>query len=167
MTAKLISKVLEIKNCKKDDFLEKLYDAKLWEIISPVKSIEAKFSAPNVLYSRVEDEIINVGNVLRIPIELEGDLVFIDKGIDGSKGNLIEFNVRNNKDVTKLEGNLRVKALSQDKTKIGIFIHNFELSSDFMNLVGKSVAEITLRTKISEMLRNLENYCRKSSLKNL
>ena len=42
----------------------------------------------------------------------------------------------NNKDIKELDGNIRVKALSPNESKIGVFIHNFELSSNFLNLFG-------------------------------
>ncbi|MHA1283144.1 MAG: hypothetical protein ACTSQP_11620 [Promethearchaeota archaeon] len=159
MTAK-ISKVLEIDNCPKDLLLDALYKAEFWEKISPVKKIEAKFIAPNVLWSVVEDDIFNIGNYIKIPIKLEGELVLSDKREELGKGHLIEFNVRNNKDVRELEGRLRIKSLSASKTKIGVFINNLILSSNFLNLVGKNLAEITLQTKITKMLRNLEKLCK-------
>ena len=40
----------------------------------------------------IVDEI-NIG--LKIPIEMRGELVLIDKGEQGPQGRLIEFNVRN------------------------------------------------------------------------
>jgi hypothetical protein len=122
--------------------------------------MEAKFIAPNVLFTKVQDEI----NVVKVPIEMEGELVLTDKGEDGDKGNLIEINVRNNKDVRELEGRIRVKSLSKTKSKIGVFIENFKLSSDFLNLIG-GAADLTLQMKITEMLRNLEKYCKSSDLK--
>ncbi|MHA1916254.1 MAG: hypothetical protein ACW986_17175 [Promethearchaeota archaeon] len=162
MTDNKISKVIELDNCNKDLLVKALYKEKFWEIINPAKKMEAKFIAPNILYTKVTDEIVN------IPIEMEGELVFQDLGEQKEgKGSLIEINVRNNKDVKELEGNIRIKALSADKSKLGIFIKNFSLESDFINLVGTSVAELTLRNKITEMLRKLERWVKNNSLSEL
>jgi len=155
-----ISKVLEVENCEKDVLTKALYNSEFWIAIKPTKMMEAKFIAPNVLFTKVKDEI----NVVKVPIEMEGELVLIDKGEDGEKGRLIEFNVRNNKDVRELEGRIRVRALSKSKSKIGVFIENFKLSSDFLNLIG-SAADLTLQMKITDMLRNLEKYCKSNDLK--
>ena len=155
-----ISKVLEIDNCNKDILFQVLYKAEFWETINPSKKMEASFIAPNVLYTKIYDEI----DVVHVPIEMEGELVLSDKGEIRGKGRLVEFNVRNNKDIKKLEGRLRFKALSLTKTKIGVFIGEFDLSSDFLSLIG-SVANFTLQTKITEMMRNIEKYCKTKDLK--
>ena len=162
MTSNKISKVIELDNCNKDLLVKAIYTEKFWETISPSKKMDAKFIAPNVLYTKVMEEIVS------IPIEMEGELVFHDLGEQQEgKGRLIELNVRNNKDVRELEGHLRIKALSTNKSKLGVFIKNFSLDSDFINLVGRSVAELTLRNKITEMLRNLERWVKKNSLSEL
>ena len=162
MTANIISKVIELDNCNKDLLIKALYTVKFWETVNPAKKIEAKFIAPNVLYSKITDEIVS------IPIEMEGELVLQDAGEQKEgKGRLIELNVRNNKDVKELEGRLRIKALSGNKSKLGVFIKSFKLGSDFLNLIGKSAAELTLRTKITEMLRNLERWLKSKSLNDL
>ncbi|MFX1258052.1 MAG: hypothetical protein ACFFAN_09340 [Promethearchaeota archaeon] len=171
MTAKVISRVLEINNCNKDNLLEAIYQPRFWEIISPVTKIEAKLVAPNVIYTHIIDEIkLSVGDFLKIPIEMEGELVLIDKGEIEGKGRLIEFNVRKNKDIKELEGRIRIKTLSIDKSsnksKVGVFIHHFVLSSDFINLFG-SAAELILRRKVTNSLRNLEKYCKTHDLKDL
>lgn len=158
---KVISKVLEIENCNKDIVLKAIYNPKFWEEISPVDKIEASFPSPNVLHTDIVDMI----KVVNIAIEMEGELVLVDKGEEEGKGQLIEFNVRNNKDVKDLEGNIRVKALSPSKSKIGIFIHDFKLSSNFLSLFG-SATELILRTKITGILRNIEKYCKTKDLKN-
>ncbi|MFX0033669.1 MAG: hypothetical protein ACFE8E_09365 [Candidatus Hodarchaeota archaeon] len=157
-----ISKILEINNCNKNSLLKAIYTPKFWEEIKPTKKLEAQFIAPNVLYTKVYDEI----NIVKVPIEMEGELVLNDKGEDPGKGRLIEFNVRNNKDVRELEGRLRVKELSPNKTKVGVFIENFVLSSDFLNLMG-GAADLTLQMKITDMLRNLEKYCKTKKLEEL
>jgi len=154
-----ISKVLEIENCNKDILIKAIYNSEFWITIKPTKKMEAKFIAPNVLFTKVQDEI----NVVKVQIEMEGELILIDKGEDGDKGRLIEFNVRNNKDVRELEGRIRVKSLSNTKSKLGVFIENFKLSSDFLNLMG-GAAELTLQMKITDMLRNLEKYCKSNDL---
>ncbi len=159
----MISKVLEIKNCNATDLLNSVYKPKLWEEISPVTKIEAKFIAPNVLQTVIVDEI-NIA--VKIPIEMRGELVLNDKGEQGPQGRLIEFNVRNNKDVKDLEGNLRIKQISPQITKVGIFIHSFTLGSDFLKLFGK-FADIILQTKISAILRKLEAFCLSRNLKDL
>lgn len=163
MSAKVISKVLEVENCKKEPLLEAILKPRFWEEISPVTRITAKKTAPNVIHTSLVDEIA----VIKIPIEMEGELVFMDKGEDPGKGHLLEFNVRNNKDVRELEGNFRVKQLSNNKAKLGIFIKKFILESDFLNLIGKSTSELVLRTKISDLLRNLERYCKSNNLEAL
>jgi len=164
LSAKLISKVLEINNCNKDTFLEVIYNStKFWEIVSPAEEIKADFISPNVLHTIIKDKI----PVINFTIEWDGELVFIDKGDEEGKGRLIEFNVRNNKDIKKLEGNLRIKQIGANRIKVGIFISIFILNNDFLNLIGKNVAEFTLRTKITEILRNLEKYCKSNELKNL
>jgi hypothetical protein len=154
-----ISKVLEIENCNKETLIKALYISDFWITIKPTKEMEAEFISPNVLFTKVIDEI----NVVKVPIEMEGELVLIDKGEDVGKGRLIEFNVRNNKDVRELEGRIRVKSLSDSKSKIGVFIENFKLSSDFLNLIG-GAADLTLQMKITDMLRNLEKYCKSNNL---
>lgn len=153
---------MELTNCNKDLLIKALYTAKFWEIINPTKKMEAKFISPNVLYTKVTDEIVN------IPIEMEGELVLQDKGEQAEgKGRLIEMNVRNNKDVKELEGRMRIKEISANKSKLGIFISHFNLSSDFLNLIGKSVSELTLRNKITEMVRKLERWVKNNSLNDL
>ncbi len=155
-----ISKILEIDNCNKDILFQALYKAEFWETINPSKKMEANFIAPNVLYTKIYDEI----DVVHIPIEMEGELVLSDKGEIGGKGRLVEFNVRNNKDIKQLEGRMRIKALSPTKTKLGVFVENFALSGDFLSLIG-SIANLTLQTKITEMMRNIEKYCKTKDLK--
>ncbi|MFX0069632.1 MAG: hypothetical protein ACFFAO_00865 [Candidatus Hermodarchaeota archaeon] len=162
MSAKVISKVLEIDNCPKEDLIKALYNARIWEEISPVSKIEASFTAPNVLFTKITDNI----KIVNVPVNMEGELVLSDKGEEEGKGRLIEFNVRNNKDVKELEGNLRIKSLSEKKSKVGVFVHKFVLSSDFLKLFG-SAAELTLRTKVTEMLRGLEKFCNNNNIAEL
>ncbi len=159
----MISKVLEIKNCNATDLSNAIYKPKFWEMISPVTKIEAEFIAPNVLQTDIVDEI---NLAIKIPIKMHGELVLNDKGEQGPQGKLIEFNVRNNKDVKELEGNIRIKQLSPQETKVGVFIHSFTLGSDFLKLFGK-FADIVLQTKITNMLRKLETYCLSQRLKDL
>jgi len=162
LTANIISKVIELDNCNKDLLIKALYTEKFWEIVNPAKKIDAKFISPNVLYSKITDEIV------KIPVEMEGELVLQDEGEqEEGKGRIIELNVRNNKDVRELEGRMRIKALSDNKTKLGVFIKSFKLGNDFLSLIGKSVAELTLRTKITDMLRNLERWLKSNSLDDL
>jgi len=141
-----ITKVLEIDNCNKDILSQALFKAEFWEAINPSKKMEAKFIAPNVLYTKIYE------------------LVLSDKGEIEGKGRLVEFNVRNNKDIKQLEGRMRIKALSPTKTKLGVFVENFALSGDFLSLIG-SVADFTLQTKITEMMRNIKKYCKTKDLK--
>lgn len=157
-----ISKILEIDNCQKENLLKAIYSPKFWEEIKPTKKLEAQFITPNVLFTRVYDEI----NIIKVPIEMEGELVLVDKGDEENKGRLIEFNVRNNKDVKELEGRIRIKELGSNKSKVGVFVENFVLSSDFLNLIG-GAADLTLQMKITDMLRNLEKYCKTKDLKDL
>jgi len=159
ITAK-ISKVLEINNCNDNDLLKALYVAEFWEEINPSKKMEAKFTAPNVLHTKIYDEI----DLIKIPIEMEGELVFSDKGQDPGKGHLIEFNVRNNKDIRELEGRIRIKPLSPNKSKVGVFVDTFTLSSDVLRSIA-GVGDLVLQNKISEMLRNIEKYCKTKDLK--
>jgi len=162
LTTSIISKVVELDNCNKDLLVKALYTAKFWEIVNPAKKMEAKFISPNVLYTKVIDDIVS------IPIEMEGELVLQDLGEQQEgKGRLIEINVRNNKDVKELEGRLRIKEISNNRTKFGIFINSFKLGSDFINLIGKNVSELTLRSKITEMVRNLERWVKNNSLNDL
>jgi hypothetical protein len=120
-----ISKILEIDNCNNDILSQALYKAEFWEAINPTKKMEANFIAPNVLYTKIYDEI----DVVHIPIEMEGELVLSDKGEIKGKGRLVEFNVRNNKDIEYLEGRLRIKALSPtvQKVDIRIFCNTFKI----------------------------------------
>lgn len=163
MILKIISKIVEIKNLKREDFLKAIYKAKIWERLSPVKEIKVEFISPNVFHSKIHDEV----NLVNFPIEMEGELVMIDKGEEAGKGRLIEFNVRNNENVKDLEGNLRVKSLSDNETKIGVFIHKFNLQSGFLNSIGKSASEMIVRTKLNDLLRNLERFCKNNDLKEL
>jgi hypothetical protein len=100
-----ISKVLEIENCKKEDLLEALYKPEFWEAITPVQKIEAKFTAPNVLYNKIYDQV----SLIKVPIELESELVLSDKGEEAGKGRLIEINIRNNNEIKNMEARLRIK----------------------------------------------------------
>ena len=157
-----ISKVLEINNCNRDNLIKAIYKPAFWEITNPTKRIDVEFISPNVLYSKIYDEI----DLVKVPIEIEGELVLEDKGIDGSKGHLIEFNVRNNKDVHKLEGRIRVKGLSATKSKVGIFIEDFKLGSNLLGIIG-STADIILQSHITDMLRKLEKFCKSENLEKL
>lgn len=168
MTANTITKIVEIKNCNGDTLIAAIYKEKFWEIMSPVTKIEVEFISPNVFRSEIIDEVkLTVGNLLNIPIEMTGEMVLLDKGEIAQKGRLIEFNVRNNKDVKRLEGRLRIKQISTNVAKVGVFIQNLELSSDFLNLIGKGASEFILRSKITGLLRNLEKYCKTGNLKDL
>ena len=159
MSDNIISKVIELDNCNKEKLVEALYKPEFWLMVNPAKSMEAEFISPNVLYTKIMDEIVN------IRVEMEGELVLQDRGEqEGEKGRLIELNVRNNKDVKELDGRMRLKALSPEKTKIGVFINSFILNSEFLNLIGRSAAELTLRRKITDMLRNLEKWLKTNSL---
>ena len=80
MSAKLISKVLEIENCNSELLLKALFNAELWEEISPVAKIEVEFTSPNVFFSKITDEVGKVGDIFKIPINMEGEMVLIDKG---------------------------------------------------------------------------------------
>ncbi len=162
MSTNIISKIVELDNCNKDVLIKSIFKPEFWIMINPAKSMQAEFIAPNVLYTKIVDEIIN------IKINMEGELVLQDKGEqEEGKGRLIELNVRNNEDVRELEGRMRIKAISKDKSKIGVFINSFKLSSDFLNLIGRNAAELALRTKITDMLRNLEKYVKSHSLNDL
>ena len=162
MPVNIISKVVELDNCNTDTLIKAIFKPEFWEMVNPAKSMQAKFTAPNVLYTKIIDEIIN------IKIEMEGELVLQDMGEQPEgKGRLIELNVRNNKDVRELEGRMRIKALANNKTKIGVFINSFKLGSDFFNLIGRNAAELTLRSKITDMLRNLEKWVKSKSLEDL
>lgn len=162
MPANIISKVIELDNCNKDTFVKAIYTPEFWLTVNPAKTMEAKFVAPNVLYTKITDDIVN------IKIDMEGELVLQNRGEqEGGKGNLIDLNVRNNEDVRELEGRIRIKKISSDKSKIGVYISNFTLSSDFLGLIGRAAAEFALRTKITEMLRNLEKWLKSNSLENL
>ena len=162
MSTNIISKVVELDNCNKDMLIKAIFKPEFWVMVNPAKSMQAEFTSPNVLYTKIIDEIIN------IKIEMEGELVLQDKGEQTEgKGRLIELNVRNNKDVKELEGRMRIKAISNSKSKIGVFINSFKLGSDFFNLIGRSAAELALRTKITDMLRNLEKYVKSKSLEDL
>ena len=162
MSTNIISKVVELENCNKDSLIKAVYKPEFWLTVNPAKKMHAEFIAPNVLFTKITDEII------KIKVEMEGELVLQDKGEqEGGKGRLIELNVRNNKDVRELEGRMRIKAISNNKSKIGVFINSFKLSSDFLGLIGRSAAELTLRTKITDMLRNLKKWLKTNSLDNL
>lgn len=162
MSGNIISKVVELDKCNKDKLIKAIYGPEFWLTVNPAKKMQAEFLAPNVLYTKITDEIIN------IKIEMEGELVLQDRGEqEGGKGRLIDLNVRNNKDVRELEGHMRIKAISSNKSKIGVFINSFTLSSDFLGLIGRAAATLTLRTKITEMLRNLEKWLKSNSLDDL
>jgi hypothetical protein len=94
---------------------------------------------------------------------MEGELLLSDKGEEEGKGRLIEFNIRNNKDIRELEGRIRIKTLSPTKSKLGVFVETFTLSSEFLNLLGGG-ADLVLQRKISEMLRNIEKICKTKDL---
>jgi hypothetical protein len=162
MSNNIISKVVELDKCNKDKLIKAIYKPEFWLTVNPAKTMQAEFLSPNVLYTKITDEIIN------IKIEMEGELVIQDRGEqDGGKGHLLDLNVRNNEDVRELEGRMRIKAISSEKTKIGVFINSFKLSSDFLGLIGRAAAELALRAKITEMLRNLERWLKNNSLDDL
>ena len=162
MPDNIISKVVEINNCNKEDLVKAFFKAQFWEAINPAKKMEAKFISPNVLFTKISDDIIN------LPVEMEGELVLQDNGEQsGGKGRLIEINVRNNKDVRELEGNIRIKALTPSRCKVGVFIKNFKIENEFINLIGRNAAELTLRSKITDMLRNLEKWLKTNSFNEL
>jgi hypothetical protein len=152
-----VTKIVEIDNCIDENLIKAIYNSEFWEAIAPTQKMEAKFIAPNVLYSKIYDKV----NVINI--EMEGELVLSDLGVQEGKGTLIELNIRNNKDVKKLEGRLRIKALSPNKTKVGLFIDSIVFNSDFLNLFG-GAADLTLQMKITEMMRNLERLCKEGKL---
>ena len=154
-----ISKVLEIENCNKDVLIKAIYTTSLWEKITPVEKIEAEFTAPNVLHCKIHDQI----KVINVPIEMETEIVLSDKGEEAGKGHLIELNIRNNEQVQKLEGRLRIKALSSTKSKVGIFIDTIIFTNDFLKMLG-GAADMTFQLKVSDMLRNLEKLCKTRSL---
>lgn len=155
-----ISKVLEIENCKKEELIQAIYVSEFWENITPAQKIEARFTAPNVLYNKIFDQV----SVVKVPIELESEMVFSDKGEDPGKGRLIEINIRNNNEIKKMEGRLRIKALTSTKSKVGIFIDTLIFSNDFLSLLG-GAADMILQTKITEMMRNLQKLCKTKNLK--
>jgi len=154
-----ISKILEIENCNKNDLIKAIYTPRLWEQITPVQKIEVEFIAPNVMHSKIHDQI----KIVNVPIEMEAEMVLSDKGEDSGKGHLIELNIRNNEQVQKLEGRLRIKALSSTKSKVGIFIDTIIFTNDFIKLLG-GAADMTFQLKVSDMLRNLEKHCKTRSL---
>jgi hypothetical protein len=157
----MISKVLEIE-CEKEDLIKALYKPGIWEIISPVKKIIVEFTAPNVMKSEIFDEV----DLVKIPIEMSGELVMVDQGETPDKGRLVELNVRNNKDVKQLEARLRIKELGPKKSKVGVFIHNFKLNNEFLNIVGDA-SDLILRNKLSDLMRNLQRYCSNNDIKDL
>ena len=155
-----ISKVLEIDNCKKEDLIEAIYKPEFWKEITPAQKVEAKFIAPNVLYNKIYDQI----SLIKVPIELESEMVLSDKGEQAGKGRLIEINIRNNNEIKNMEGRLRIKALTSTKSKVGIFIDELSFSNDFLSLLG-GAADMILQTKITEMMRNLQKLCKIKDLR--
>jgi hypothetical protein len=155
-----ISKVLEIENCKKEDLIKALYEPEFWKAITPVQKIEAKFIAPNVLYNKIYDQV----SLIKVPIELESELVLSDKGEEAGKGRLIEINIRNNNEIKNMEARLRIKDLTSSKSKVGIFIDELSFSNDFLSLLG-GAADMILQTKITEMMRNLQKLCKVKDLR--
>jgi hypothetical protein len=155
-----ISKVLEIENCKKEDLIEAIYKPEFWKEITPVQKVEAKLIAPNVLYNKIYDQI----SLIKVPIELESEMVLSDKGEQAGKGRLIEINIRNNDEIKNMEGRLRIKALTSTKSKVGIFIDELSFSNDFLSLLG-GTADMILQTKITEMMRNLQKLCKIKDLR--
>jgi len=154
-----ITKVLEIENCKKEDLIRAIYVSEFWENITPAQKVEARFIAPNVLYNKIFDQV----SVVNVPIELESEMVFSDKGEEAGKGRLIEINIRNNNEIKRMEGRLRIKALTPTKSKVGIFIDTLLFSNDFLSLLG-GAADMILQTKITEMMRNLQKLCQTKNL---
>ena len=138
-----ISKVLEIDNCKKEDLIEAIYKPEFWKEITPAQKVEAKFIAPNVLYNKIYDQI----SLIKVPIELESEMVLSDKGEQAGKGRLIEINIRNNDEIKNMEGRLRIKALTSTKSKVGIFIDELSFSNDFLSLLGGAADMILQRLR--------------------
>ena len=147
-----ITKVLEIDNCKKEELIEAIYKSEFWKEITPAQKVEAKFIAPNVLYNKIYDQV----SLINVPIELESEMVFSDKGEQAEKGRLIEINIRNNNEIKNMEG--------PSKSKVGIFIDALSFSNEFLSLLG-GTADMILQTKITEMMRNLQKLCKMKDLK--
>lgn len=154
-----ISKILEIENCNNEDLIKAIYTTSFWEKITPVQKIEVEFISPNVLQSKIHDHI----KVVNVPLEMETEIVLSNKGEDPGKGHLIELNTRNNDQIQKFEGRLRIKAISPTKSKVGIFIDTIIFTNDFIKLLG-GAADMTFQLKVSDMMRNLEKHCKTSSL---
>jgi hypothetical protein len=154
-----ISKILEIENCNKDNLVKAIYTTGLWEKITPVDKIQVEFIAPNVMHSKIFDQI----KVVNVPIEMDTEIVLTDKGEEAGKGRLIELNVRNNEQVQKMEARLRIKSLSSTKSKVGIFIDTIIFTNDFISLLG-GAADMVFQSKVSDMMRALEKHCKNSSL---
>ncbi len=148
-----------------EEFEKAIFDAKVWEKIAPVEKISANFSAPNVLFSEMQDTItFDPAGLTKINLLVRGDLIFEYKGVDGDKGHLYELYVRNNNYVNKMDGRLRVKAEGSN-LKVGVFLQSIEFTSGLLDRgLGREALIIAIKLKIKNLLTNFVNAVKNGTL---
>jgi hypothetical protein len=148
-----------------DEFEKALFDAKVWEKIAPVERISANFSAPNVLFSEMQDTItFDPAGLTKMNLLVRGDLIFEYKGVDGDKGHLYELYVRNNNYVNKMDAHLRVKSEGTN-LKVGVFLQSIEFGSALLSRgLGKNAIIVAIKLKIKNLLANFVNAVKNGNL---
>jgi len=148
-----------------EEFEKAIFDAKVWEKIAPVEKITANFTSPNVLFSEMQDTItFDPAGLTKINLLVRGDLIFEYKGIDGDKGHLYEFYVRNNNYVNKMDARLRVKS-EGSQLKVGVFLQSIEFNSAMFDRgFGRDALIVAIKLKIKNLLTNFVNAIKDATL---
>ncbi len=148
-----------------EEFEKAIFDAEVWEKISPVEKISANFSAPNVLFSEMQDTItFDPAGLTKINLIVHGDLIFEYKGVDGDKGHLYEMYVRNNNYVNNMDARLRVKSEGAN-LKVGIFLQSIEFGSGLLDRgLGRDALIVAIKLKIKNLLTNFVNTVKTGTL---
>lgn len=152
----ILSNIKEIKtNYQEDDIIGLLNKTDFWNKIIPISSKEINMVAPNVMHSKLSENFaLGLLGLKDIELIIEGDLIFEDKGTD-AQGSIIDFYVRNNNILEKLEGRIRLRKLPNG-IKVGIFIYSIEVKKG--QIVNERTVELILRTKLRELVEKIEEY---------
>ncbi|MHA1340470.1 MAG: hypothetical protein ACTSRZ_09605 [Promethearchaeota archaeon] len=136
------------------ELTQKLEDKDFWEKIIPTKEKLVKKKAPNVLFIIINEEFqFDPVGITKLSLKIEGELLFERKGAD-MKGEIVDFYIRNNTHLDELDGRIRIRK-NREMLKIGVFIYSLRVKNIDLN-IGQQAIEFVLRTKIREMLKNIE-----------
>lgn len=152
----IISIINEFKtNLQEDDMISLLGKTEFWNKIIPISSKEINMVAPNVLHSKLSENFaLGLLGLKDIELIIEGDLIFENKGKD-SQGDIIDFYIRDNNILEKLEGRIRLRKLPNG-IKLGIFIYSLEVKKS--QIVSGHAVELIMRSKLRELIEKIEEY---------